>query len=954
MNKHLVFSQASRAIFSKKVIRAISGFHIMVALCLIISFDAHSAFVQRIYGSGCVGANNLFALQSATCSSVFWTVSGTNYTIVSQDNTSIIVKWNVPNANVYVTANFSSCSTFPSSGSAFSAAQNVGSPVTPTISIIANQNNVCLGSSITFTASITNGGTAPSYYWMVNGSAAPGATSSATYTTTALVNTQSVTCQLTSNVPCPTAAPTSNAVVMTLNNPSPVSVSITSTTLPWCNGMGSFIATVTNGGPSPTYAWYKNNILATDNLTGVPANVYAPSGGIGDQVPVKCVVTSNQSCISGNPATSNVITVSTTAPITPSGSIVPSVFSICAGSNITFTASATADPNYSLTNYTWQLNGINAGTANTPFTTNAYTQGSTVTLIPSYTGACLVTPYNPISITGNIAVNPYPSAVQNPSGPLKICSSCSQTITSTPGTGYTFQWKNGAGVILGATSPTYTTSVAGSYYYDVTANGCTSSTASASLGLTKNVAPVPAAGADATVTLPLNSTVLSGSGSDGDGTIASYLWAKQSGPAATMSNPNSASLTLTNMDSGDHVYRLYVTDNFGEQSSGDDIVIHVVYPSNNYNKITENVVLVPSQTTETQVMALTIGKRQETIQYLDGLGKPIESIVSKGSPSALDIVQPIVYDSFAREFKKYLPFTSGSTGVLQRKTTIINAAQPFYVVGSNNQIADDARPYGETVFEPSPLNRPSKEFGAGSSWYSGNKAVEHAYLSNQHGTTTGLEKIISWTITSGLPVRNAAVGSEVLTGGYYATNQLTVKSTKDENGNETREYTAKNGKMILRKVYIWGTKTDLETNGHWAKTYYIYDQFNNLRFVLPPELSVLMHVNDTNVPSPTQLDQVGYQYKYDARNRMVEKKIPGAAWVYMVYDARDRLVLTQDGNQRSGTKKYWTFTKYDLLNRPILTGIKDTALALTQSLMQDAVNNFYAKVWTKYGESFVG
>ncbi len=124
-----------------------------------------------------------------------------------------------------------------------------------------------------------------------------------------------------------------------------------------------------------------------------------------------------------------------------------------------------------------------------------------------------------------------------------------------------------------------------------------------------------------------------------------------------------------------------------------------------------------------------------------------------------------------------------------------------------------------------------------------------------------------------------------------------------------------------------------------------------------------MHVNGTNIPTTAQLDNLAFRYKYDARKRMTEKKVPSGAWIYMVYDNRDRLVLTQDGNQRvgaTGAIKYWTFTKYDELNRPILTGIKDTTttVQLTQAQMQAVVDNYYAdmssKPWRKWGESFIG
>ena len=89
----------------------------------------------------------------------------------------------------------------------------------------------------------------------------------------------------------------------------------------------------------------------------------------------------------------------------------------------------------------------------------------------------------------------------------------------------------------------------------------------------------------------------------------------------------------------------------------------------------------------------------------------------------------------------------------------------------------------------------------------------------------------------------------------------------------------------------------------------------------------------------TIVDQYAFQYKYDGRKRMTHKKVPGADWVYMVYDDRDRLVLTQDGEQRKSNK--WSFTKYDALNRPVITGIHTHSSAATQAQMQTNVNDYY-------------
>lgn len=94
------------------------------------------------------------------------------------------------------------------------------------------------------------------------------------------------------------------------------------------------------------------------------------------------------------------------------------------------------------------------------------------------------------------------------------------------------------------------------------------------------------------------------------------------------------------------------------------------------------------------------------------------------------------------------------------------------------------------------------------------------------------------------------------------------------------------------------------------------------------------------------LDDLAFQYKYDSRKRMIAKKAPGADWVYLVYDDRDRVVLTQDGEQRK--TKGWTFTKYDVLNRRIMTGTyihtdtsgqKSMAANISKTLLYETYTN---------------
>ncbi|MEN2436840.1 RHS repeat-associated core domain-containing protein, partial [Weeksellaceae bacterium A-14] len=100
----------------------------------------------------------------------------------------------------------------------------------------------------------------------------------------------------------------------------------------------------------------------------------------------------------------------------------------------------------------------------------------------------------------------------------------------------------------------------------------------------------------------------------------------------------------------------------------------------------------------------------------------------------------------------------------------------------------------------------------------------------------------------------------------------------------------------------------------------------------------------------TIINELCYQYRYDGRNRLAEKKLPGKGWEYMVYDQQDRLVLTQDGNLRTATannfgSRGWLFTKYDQFGRVVYTGFFPNSATRTSmqsaldSMVQNAGNN---------------
>jgi hypothetical protein len=94
--------------------------------------------------------------------------------------------------------------------------------VTPSVTIDANTfNSITTGTSVTFTATPTNGGTTPAYQWKKNGNNV--GSNSSTYTDAALLNGDIITCVLTSNDPCASqATATSTGITMSVSNPLPV------------------------------------------------------------------------------------------------------------------------------------------------------------------------------------------------------------------------------------------------------------------------------------------------------------------------------------------------------------------------------------------------------------------------------------------------------------------------------------------------------------------------------------------------------------------------------------------------------------------------------------------------------------------------------------------------------------------------------------------------------------
>lgn len=316
--------------------------------------------------------------------------------------------------------------------------------------------------------------------------------------------------------------------------------------------------------------------------------------------------------------------------------------------------------------------------------------------------------------------------------------------------------------------------------------------------------------------------------------------------------------------------------------------------------------------------------KQATV-YLDGLGREVQSVAKKGSLHAMgntDLVLPREYDALGREAKKYLSFAA-LTDDGHIKQNPLTAQAAFYH-GNSSPVGGQGENYfhAKTEFEPSPLNRIKKSLAPGNSWVGAGRGVTQNYFNN-----TVLDSVRVWIVTD---IANSFGSYTNANNAMYPAGELYKHITVDEHGKQIIEFKDKKDKVLLKKVQLNAAGDNGSGSGHsgWLCTYYIYDDLDNLRCVIQP-LGVELISPTWDLSNVTVLAEQCFRYEYDHRRRMVMKKVPGAGELWMVYDRWDRLVLTQDANQRP--QHNWMYTKYDDLNRPIITGVHHDPYNLTLS-----------------------
>lgn len=314
--------------------------------------------------------------------------------------------------------------------------------------------------------------------------------------------------------------------------------------------------------------------------------------------------------------------------------------------------------------------------------------------------------------------------------------------------------------------------------------------------------------------------------------------------------------------------------------------------------------LHPQTANDSYVLSKTPISETDTlvqIDYYDGIGQPFETVMSAATPEGQDIVVGRMFNALGQEVSVYNDTPMPHQAPSHDQSDVILASQNFY---------SDNMPHRQTIYDNSPLSIPVWSYGAGSEW----RVSDHGKYF-ERTTNSSFNPCCKYLL------RNSTT---FYCSGLYQQGDLLVTKTIDEDGHVVCDFKDREGKIILHREVDDGVNYN---------TYYIYDARGNLCFVLPPLASDQLTATGTNwnADNNNVVRKYVYCYEYDNHDNCIKKKLPGCEPIYMIYDKANRMVFSQDGNQRD--KNQWLFHLYDRYGRLTVSGLHNATTVTLNSNM---------------------
>lgn len=616
------------------------------------------------------------------------------------------------------------------------------------------------------------------------------------------------------------------------NSPGSASYTVYSTAA-GCNGSGIVVPVTVN--PIPTVsAPSTKTICSGDNVnititnpnsvagtqyTWTLSNVVNVSGSSGQSTPAASPIWQVLTSTTGNTAGaitytitpvaancsgSSVGTIVTVNPV-PTVAVNPGMQTICSGTPAIITITNPNNVNGTALTWTVSAPGISGASNGSGGSIN-----QTLTAATPQTAAYTVT----ASALGcfNVAiptvlVNPSTATVPTFAGNERFGPGTLDLTASGAVSGQGYRWYNTSGGLLSSTNSLTTSTISSSgsgYYYAVIVNNYNCNGPNTWVPI--SIWPIPSILSTADYVFMGSTATLSTQVYD------SYTWKK---------NTQTVGTSPSHITGIPDTYTVTVIKN-GLTATSPSFVLKSQFADQNANYVITREVQVDGVTSQEDIGLRPVSQVSQTVQYFDGVGRPLQAVGTQSSPLTHDLVQPMWYDKFGREVNKYLPTVSEANGWY--KENLINTSsgtpQPAYSSFYDNiwdDIADDPQPYAKSELENSPLGRPLKVGSPGQAW----DTQTGAYVLKSYGSNSASEVLMFKFNTQ---TQSLSLGASDK---FFPPNTLAANKTTDEEGNDTTEYLDKDGRLICKKVKA--------TSSEYAYTYYIYDDFGNLAIVLPPE-----------------------------------------------------------------------------------------------------------------------
>jgi predicted esterase len=373
-------------------------------------------------------------------------------------------------------------------------------------------------------------------------------------------------------VPNPNVAPVANA-----GGDQAITLPVNSVTL---NGTGS----KDSDGSITTYSWTKVSGPASGTIASPSAATTKVTGLTVGTYVFQLTVTDD-----GGATASDNVTVSVNAAVVvnqpPTANAGTAQAITLPTNSVTLDGGGSKDNDGTITTYAWTKVSGPAATIASPSAASTQVTGL---VQGAYVFQLTVTDNSGATASGTVAVTVNPAPNQPPTanaGNPQVITLPTNAVTldgggskDNDGTITTYAWTKVSGPAATIASPsaasTQVTGLGqGAYVFQLTVTDNSGATASGTVAVTVNPAPnqppTANAGTPQVITLPTNAVMLDGSGSkDNDGTIATYAWTKESGPASgAIASPSAVSTQVTGLVAGAYVFKLTVTDNSGATAS---------------------------------------------------------------------------------------------------------------------------------------------------------------------------------------------------------------------------------------------------------------------------------------------------------------------------------------------------------------------------------------------------